>query len=112
MRGKGSAGSHDCLLSWRRLPNEREFSSSGLQGPQWGRPRLNLGCLSLIPGLPAAQDRASIPRLSALHNLRMSLFSHAGVRFKINKTFEALSLVDMNFDNNPCTKGYDFTLLI
>jgi len=42
----------------------------------------------------------------------MSLFSHAGVRFKINKTFEALSLVDMNFDNNPCTKGYDFTLLI
>jgi hypothetical protein len=44
MRGKGSDSSHDLpLLSWQRLPNELEFSSSGLQGPQWGLSRLNLG---------------------------------------------------------------------
>jgi hypothetical protein len=38
MQGKALPAPMICLLSWRRLPDEREFSSSGLQGQQWGRP--------------------------------------------------------------------------
>lgn len=43
MRGKPLPGLMIAFCLGSVFPNELEFSSSGLQGPQWGLLRLNLG---------------------------------------------------------------------
>jgi hypothetical protein len=53
-------------------------------------------CLTLIPGLPAAQDRASIfSALSPFHNLCMSV-QHVSVRFQDQTNLPFVTMTDHN----------------